>query len=192
MKPLLPFFLSLLLFPVQLLAQLSAEDEAFILSFMEENKVPGISVAIVEQGKIIYAKAFGVADQKTGEKLTPQTLFQAASISKPFTGLLYMRKAQQETLDLDVPINQYLEDWTLPGYKRDPEQVATARLLLAHQGGTNMSGFLGWRQTRKRVPDLDEVLRGKKVHLWERRIYTKYPLNTRFAYSGGGYSVLEK
>ncbi|MEM8890092.1 MAG: serine hydrolase domain-containing protein [Bacteroidota bacterium] len=178
--------------PASLFAQLTEEDEAFILTFMMDNQIPGISIAVVTDGEISYTKAFGRKDSKKGSPLTTETLFQAASISKSVAASLYMRQVEAGKISLDAPINDYLTSWKLSPYKNEAAKVATVRQLLSHTGGTNMSGFLGWRQNKKRIPTLDELLNGKKVHIWEKKIKHKYEPNTQFQYSGGGYCVLEK
>ncbi|MEM6805280.1 MAG: serine hydrolase domain-containing protein [Bacteroidota bacterium] len=173
-------------------AQLTPEDETFIQNFMEEHKIPGISIAVVTEGEISYTKAFGVADSKKGTPLTTETLFQAASISKSVAASLYMRQVQAGKISLDASINDYLSSWKLPPYKNQADQVASVRQLLSHTGGTNMSGFLGWRQDKKRIPTLDELLEGKRVHMWEKKIKHKYVPGYQYQYSGGVYCVLEK
>src|SRR6185369_14670326 len=83
---------------------------------MAELKVPGMSVAVIHEGGIEWARGFGVK-QVGGAPVTPETLFQAASISKPVFALAVLRLAEQRKLDLDVDVNRNLESWKLPENK---------------------------------------------------------------------------
>lgn len=173
-------------------AQLDKEDVKFIESFMAENKVPGVSVAFVEDYQISYVQTFGVKSSLSQEKVTPHTLFQAASISKSLTGALFLRNVEKGKISLDKEINTYLQGWELGSTKKAEGKIPTVGQLLSHTGGTNMSGFLGFRKERKRVPTLDQVLIGKYTHPWEPEIKVKNLPNSEYKYSGGGYCVLEK
>jgi CubicO group peptidase (beta-lactamase class C family) len=82
-----------------------------IIERMEHYKVPGVSVAVIENYKIVWAKAYGVADAETKTPVTGQTLFQAASISKTLNATAIMRKVQEGTLSLDKDVNAYLKSW---------------------------------------------------------------------------------
>lgn len=172
-------------------AQLTLEDERFIVEYMAINDIPGISITIVKNGEITYSNGFGVGDYDSKDSITINTLFQAASISKSLTAVLYLRNYQKGVLSLDNSINNYLKSWKLKPYKKTV--TPTVRQLLSHTGGTNVSGFLGYRCTRKKIPDLDMILRGNKyTHFFETPIKVKYKPNSVYRYSGGGYCVLQK
>ncbi|MEM6630169.1 MAG: serine hydrolase domain-containing protein [Bacteroidota bacterium] len=174
------------------LGQLTEGDERFIRALMAENKIPGVSIAVVLDNEIQYARGFGVKNSQTQEEVSTETLFQAASISKSVASILYLRNIQEGIVALDSLINSYLQTWKLSGYKKEAYSSATVRQLLSHTGGVNRGGFLGYSKIRKRIPTLDQVLQGKHVHFWETRIKSKYPPNEAFRYAGGGYCVLEK
>jgi len=76
--------------------------------------VAAVSIAVIQDYEIVWAKAYGVADRATGRMADTKTLFQAASISKPVTATAVHQLAESGTLDLDAPVNQYLESWKLP------------------------------------------------------------------------------
>ncbi|MEO0898025.1 MAG: serine hydrolase domain-containing protein [Bacteroidota bacterium] len=174
----------------QLFAQLSTEDEKKIQEFLQSTNTPAVSIAIVDNYELTYVKAFGVKDIETGEKADPQTLFQAASISKPITGSFIMKAVEKGKMKLDEPIRTYLTSFEL----KKPKDIAepTVRHLLSHTAGTNMSGFYGYKPTRKRMPDNLMVLRGKRTYIWERQIKVKKAPGTEQKYSGGGYCVLQQ
>ena len=76
--------------------------------------VPGVSIAVIRDGKLAWAKGYGAASIN-GAPVTPETLFQAASLSKSVTGVAAMRMVQDGVFALDTPANQALSGWKLPG-----------------------------------------------------------------------------
>ena len=85
-----------------------------VTDLMRHENVPGISVAVVEDGRVVWARGFGLADRASGRAVTPETMFQAASISKPIVALAVMRLAQDGKLNLDEDVNRYLTSLRLP------------------------------------------------------------------------------
>ena len=81
---------------------------------MQQANVPGVSVAVFRDGRIVYARGFGVAQAGAPRPVTPDTLFQAASISKPVTATAALALVEQGALDLDTPINARLRSWQVP------------------------------------------------------------------------------
>jgi len=155
---------------------------------MQRLHVPGVSVAVIRGGKIAWAKGYGVTQAGGGAPVTPQTLFQAASISKPVTAMGALKMVEAGQLELDADINTVLTSWKLPpGPTKRP---ATLRQLLSHTGGTTVSGFPGYAAGAQ-VPTLPQVLDGAA------------PANTgpvriegspgdAWKYSGGGYSIVQQ
>ena len=159
-----------------------------LLDEMKRLHVPGVSVAVVKDGKIAWARGFGVA-YANGPAVTPQTLFQAASISKPVSAMAALKMVEEGKLSLDADINSVLTSWKLPTGSGEPASV-TLRQLLSHTAGTSVSGFPGYAAD-KPVPTLVQLLNGAA------------PANTKpvrvdsapgkaFRYSGGGYSVVQQ
>ncbi|WP_288380492.1 serine hydrolase [uncultured Massilia sp.] len=154
---------------------------------MRRLHVPGVSVAVIRNGKLAWAKGYGVAGPN-GAPVTPQTLFQAASISKPVTAMAALKMVETGQLDLDADINTALSSWKLP--PSPSKRPATLRQLLSHTAGTTISGFPGYAASAQ-VPTLLQVLDGKA------------PANTgpvriegapgdAWNYSGGGYTVVQQ
>jgi CubicO group peptidase (beta-lactamase class C family) len=152
---------------------------------MRRLHVPGVSIAVIRDGKIAWARGFGVA-WEGGPAITPDTLFQAASISKPVTAMAALRLAERGRFDLDAGIDTQLTTWKLPS---EGARV-TARQLLSHTAATTVSGFPGYAAA-KPVPTLRQVLDGAA------------PANTQpvrldgtpgaaWRYSGGGYSIIQQ
>ena len=82
--------------------------ESFILEKMRESKTPGLSIAIVKDGEIEYAKGFGFRNISAGLQATPRTLYGIASVTKSFTALAVMQLAEQGKLRLDDPVERYV------------------------------------------------------------------------------------
>src|SRR5262245_39908696 len=81
---------------------------------MKYYKVPGVSIAVINDFKIEWAKAYGVKDTETNEPVTTETLFQAGSISKPVAAMTALKKVEQGKIALDENINNKLTTWKLP------------------------------------------------------------------------------
>lgn len=148
--------------------------------------VPGVSIAVLDDGKIAWAKGYGVS-RAGGPPITPDTIFQAASISKPVTAFAALRLVDQGKLDLDRDVNEQLQGWTLPA----PEGVqVTLRNLLSHTAGTTVSGFPGYA-AGKPVPGIEDVLLGRAPAI-TKPVLVDTPPGTVWRYSGGGTTVVQK
>ena len=110
---------------------------------MNELKIPGVSIAVIHQGKIEWARGFGVRSVG-GSPVTADTMFQAGSISKPLAAMAALRLVQQGKLSLDTNVNTYLTSWKLPGDPVTAGKPITLRELLTHTAGTTVHGFPGY------------------------------------------------
>ena len=156
---------------------------------MDKYKVPGVSMALIEKGKIAWTKSWGVKDVDSGEPVTDDTLFQAASMSKPVAALAAMRMVDAGDLHLDVPINNSLSRWQVPSNDLTEQQAVTLRHLLSHTAGTTVHGFLGYTQGEAHPNGVD-VLNGSGTANSEAvKVYTLPGTNWR--YSGGGYTAFQ-
>jgi CubicO group peptidase (beta-lactamase class C family) len=150
---------------------------------MKELNVPGVSVAVVHNGKIEWARGFGVRSIG-GSPVNPETMFQAGSISKPLAAMACLRLVQQGKLALDTDVNTYLTSWKLPSDPVQQGKPVTLRELLTHTGGTTVHGFPGYASTDP-VPTLVQVLNGEKPANTP-AIRSEAAPGTRWNYSGGG------
>ena len=103
--------------------------ESAVSKFMAQSSVPGISVAIVEDGEEIWSEGFGMADLENFVPATPKTLFRLASISKSLTATGALQLWERGKLDLDAPVQKYC-----PAFPQKPSPITT-RQVLAHLGG---------------------------------------------------------
>jgi CubicO group peptidase (beta-lactamase class C family) len=161
---------------------------------MAHHNVPGVSVAVLDGGEIAWAQGWGTADMETGAPVTPTTLFQAASISKPVTALAAMSLVDEGLVGLDDPVNDHLTNWQVPDNEFTTDSVVTLRRLLTHTAGLTVSGFPGYRKDEPFKPGRPlatnvDVLDGLG-NTDEVRVYRTPGIG--WQYSGGGYTVMEE
>jgi len=108
--------------------------DAFVKAQMALRQVRGLSLAVIKEGKIVVARAYGVVDDSTKAPVTTSTLFQAGSISKPVSALGALRLVEKGTLSLDDDVNAKLTSWKVPENKFTTTEKVTLRRLLSHTG----------------------------------------------------------
>ena len=128
---------------------------------MAHYKVPGLSVAIISGGKIVWAGGFGVKEAGTADSVTASTLFQAASISKPVAATGMLRLVSEGKVALDTNVNQYLKSWQVPDNKFTATEKVTLRRIASHSAGLTVHGFPGY-EAGTPVPTVVQVLNGSK------------------------------
>ncbi len=152
--------------------------------------VPGVSIAVVDGGGIAWARGYGLAEAGRPDPVTPQTLFQAASISKPVSALAALRLVQAGLLDLDADVNGGLRSWQVPPHAWTGTEPVTLRRLLSHSAGLTVPGFPGYAQGAA-LPTLVQVLDGAPPANTAPIRVTRQP-GLAYEYSGGGYAVLQQ
>jgi CubicO group peptidase (beta-lactamase class C family) len=156
---------------------------------MKFYKVPGLSVAVIKDFKIEWARAYGVKDLQTNEPVTTETLFQAGSISKSVNAMVAMKKVEQGKISLDENINDKLVSWKLPDNEFTAKKKVTLRNLLSHTAGTTVHGFPGYA-IDERIPTLQQVLDGA-TPANTAPVRVDLEPGTRFRYSGGGTTIAQ-
>ncbi len=155
---------------------------------MYHYNVPGLSIAVVEEGEIIWARGFGFASVEDSILVNQNTLFQAASVSKPIAALGILRLVEMKDLDIDENVNKYLKNYKIAENEFTRTHKVTLRSILAHTSGLNVEGFLGYDHSHT-LPTTTEVLNGmgnsEKVEV------VRVP-GEEWHYSGGGYTVLQQ
>jgi len=163
---------------------------------MKHYKVPGLSAAFVYQEEMAWAKGFGVAEAGSEKPMTTETIFQAASISKPFTAMVALHLVEGRLLDLDADANDFLHSWKIPKSKyiqagtAGAQPKVTLRGLLSHTAGMNIFGYPGYLAGSE-LPTLQQILNGKPPAISKPVRVTQAP-GTTFKYSGGGYLVVQQ
>lgn len=163
---------------------------ATIQQRMAHYKVPGVSVGVIAGGLFKWARGYGVLEAGHPEPVTAETLFQAASISKAVAAMAAMRLVQDGKLALDEDVNRRLRSWKLPPSDAAKGKPVTLRMLLSHTGGLNVHGFGGYEAGAK-VPTLRQVLDGTPPANSAAIRIVAEP-GARYAYSGGGFEVLQQ
>lgn len=162
------------------------------LTLVEEMRrydVPGISVAVVHDGKIAWARGWGVRDLTSCAPVTPNTAFQAASISKVVTAVIALRLVEQGKIGLDQNINQSLRSWQLPKDEKLAPNGVTLRELLSHTAGLGVHGFDHGYLPGATLPTTVQILDG--VPPEDQPVRSILPAGAQFEYSGGGYIVTQ-
>lgn len=139
--------------------------EKDVPELMKKDGIPGVAVAVIRGGKTIWVHGFGVKEVKSGDPVMADTVFEAASLSKPIFAYGVLKLVEQGKLRLDVPLTTYLSKPYINGDERLAK--ITARIVLSHR-----TGFPNWR-------DADSLL-----------IY--FTPGERFSYSGEGYIYLQR
>jgi CubicO group peptidase (beta-lactamase class C family) len=151
------------------------EMEAAIGEAMAKAGVAGLSMAIINDDQVVYRRAFGAKDSETGAPNDEETIFGAASFSKPVFAYLVMLLAQEGVIDLDRPLYEYLQQTLVdyPAYAdlRDDARYRqiTARTVLSHS-----TGFPNWRFLTE-----------------DGKLRIMFEPGTRFSYSGEGIALLQ-
>jgi CubicO group peptidase (beta-lactamase class C family) len=156
---------------------------------MQQLHVPGVSVAVIDNYQIAWAKAYGLADTETGTLVTVDTLFQAGSVSKPVATLASLKLVEQGVLDLDRNVNDQLKSWKVPDNKFTKEHPVALRGLLSHTGGLTVHGFPGYERG-KPIPTVPQILDGVKPANTQPVRVNKVP-GEGFRYSGGGTTIAQ-
>lgn len=156
---------------------------------MTFHKVPGVSVAFYDHGQIIWTKTYGFADVASKKPVTRDTLFQAASISKPVVALAALRLVQDGKLSLDDDVNIKLRTWKVPDNAFTEREKVTIRRILSHSAGLSVHGFAGY-SSDEALPTVVQILNGEKPANSD-PIRVEVVPGTLWRYSGGGFVILQ-
>jgi CubicO group peptidase (beta-lactamase class C family) len=159
-----------------------------LLDRMDHYHVPGVSIAVVDNGEIKWAKGYGVANTTDELEVQTNTLFQAGSISKPLAALSVLKLMEEGKIEIDEDVNTYLKNWKIPENEFTRDEKVTLRRLLTHTAGMTVHGFPGYQQ-RDSFPSIETVLNGKGN---TPAIFADTIPGSIWRYSGGGYTVMEK
>jgi CubicO group peptidase (beta-lactamase class C family) len=156
---------------------------------MQHYKIPGVSIAVINNFKIEWSKAYGLEDVETKEPVVLETLFQAGSISKPVAAMVALKKVEQGKFTLDENINNKLTSWKLPDNDFTAKKKVTLAHLLSHTGGLTVHGFPGYA-VGETLPTLPQVLNGGPPANTAAVIVDMEP-GTKFRYAGGGTTIMQ-
>jgi CubicO group peptidase (beta-lactamase class C family) len=157
---------------------------------MARYHVPGFSIALIEHDEIAWAGSYGVLEAGGDEVVMSETLFQAASISKPVSAMAALHLVEAGVLDLDADVNDVLRSWQVPETEHTREHKVTLRGLLSHVAGLSVSGFRGYAAGAD-VPTVLQVLDGEPPANSDPVRVMQEP-GEAYSYSGGGYMVMQQ
>lgn len=157
---------------------------------MKHYNVAGLSVAVVDNYQIVWAKGYGYADKKEGRNVTVNTMFEPGSISKSINAIGMLKLAQQGKLDLYQDINQYLVNWKFPYDTASHGKVITTAQLLTHTAGLSVHGFPGYRRDSM-IATVTDILDGRAPSNTEAVRSLAEP-GTGPRYSGGGILITQQ
>jgi CubicO group peptidase (beta-lactamase class C family) len=167
--------------------QIEGEKSWNILDRMAYYKIPGLSVAVIHNYKIVWAKGYGFANDSAKIPVTDKTLFQAASISKSLNAVGVLKLVQDKKLDLNTDINTYLSSWRFTYDSLSKGKKVTMAMLLSHSAGLNVHGFEGYEPGAP-LPTIVQVLNGEKPAN-SPRVKSMFEPGLRDEYSGGGITI---
>jgi len=162
-------------------AAVKREVSSEINKLMKKYKVQGLSIALVDDQKIIWAEGFGHADVKNKISATAETVYRIGSISKLFTATAAMQLVEQGKVNLDHPITDYVPEFSIKSRFDDAGPITPRNLMTHHSGlpGDILKGFF-----------VDEADHYSSVFSELKNEYTAYPPNYIFSYSNLGMSLV--
>ncbi|OBS12614.1 hypothetical protein ATE49_05185 [Elizabethkingia miricola] len=164
-------------------------DSLKINQQLEKYKLPGFSLVVFENYKIVYSNQFGLKSVNSKEKIDENTAFSTASISKPITALLCHILEEKGLINLSDPIDKYLKRWHLPKSKFTENNSPTWKQFLNHTAGTSQGGFEDHYEGDT-IPTITQSLLGQ-IPRYDKEIEFLFTPGTNFEYSGGGYVIVQ-
>ena len=162
-----------------------------IVELLERFNVPGVSIAVIRDFDIHWAKGYGIADVESGAAVNTETLFQAASISKPVNAMALLKAAEEGRFSIDEDVNKLLSSWQIPESEHTESAFVTPRMLASHTSGLGDGlGFPGY-EPQVALPSLPQIFDGAEQSNVGVVRMARPPM-TAFHYSGGGVTILQQ
>ncbi|WP_426667036.1 serine hydrolase [Mucilaginibacter sp. McL0603] len=168
--------------------QVEGDKPYTIVGQMAHYNIKGVSVAVIHNYKLEWAKGYGWADEALKIPVTTQTLFQAASISKSLNSVGVLKLVQDKKIDLYTDINTYLTTWKFPYDSLSKGKKISVANLLSHTGGLTAHGFGGYEKGKDTIPTIVQILNGQKPAN-SPAIRSMYEPGVKTEYSGGGIAI---
>jgi CubicO group peptidase (beta-lactamase class C family) len=147
----------------------------------------GVSIAVIKDYKIEWAKGYGLADSLQQKLVTTKTLFQAGSNSKSLNAVGILKLVEEGKLNLNSDINDYLKRWKFPYDSLSKGKKITIANLLSHTAGLTVHGFDGYEKGNA-IPTIIQTLNGQKPANSE-AVRSAYEPSLKYEYSGGGTTI---
>lgn len=153
-------------------------------------KVPGLSISIINNYEVEWAKSFGIKDVRTENTVMTDTLFEAGSTSKALTAAAVLHLVERKLLDLDESVNDKLVTWKIPDNKYTKETKISLRHLLTHTSGINRPDS-GFDVKKGKKPTLNQVLNGEVPAVNDPVKVVNFP-GKKHDYSNFGFIIVQK
>lgn len=157
---------------------------------MQEDGIAGVSIAFFEKDTITWQKTYGYSNLSDSIKVTPNTVFNGASLSKPVTALAALNLVEKGILTLNDDVNKYLKGWKIPENEFTEQEKVTLKRLIGHR-----AGFERYVQSsyfpNEALPTIEQMLSGVKPSV-DPPVSVVYVPGQKQVYSNPGYSVIEK
>jgi CubicO group peptidase (beta-lactamase class C family) len=154
---------------------------------MKSYNINGLSIAVISNNQIEWARGYGYADVSEKRPVSEKTLFQAASISKSLNSVGVLKLAQEKRINLDSDINKYLVTWKFPYDEKSNNKIITIANLLSHTGGLTISGFPGYSKDEM-LPSIPQILDGQNPAN-TMPVRSSVEPGKSVNYSGGGITI---
>ncbi len=161
-----------------------------IAQMMQQDSIPGMSIAFVDHGEIVWTKHYGYANLEDSIPITANTVFTGASLSKPVTAIAALRLVESGVLDLDQNVNLKLKEWQVPETDLTKNQKVTLRRLIAHEAGIKNDLWSSYLPSEE-VPTLNQMLSGQPPSI-DPATSVVFEPGSRSKYSNPGYSIIQK
>jgi CubicO group peptidase (beta-lactamase class C family) len=153
--------------------------------------IRGLSIAVINNYQVEWAKGYGFADLSLKVPVTEETAFEACSLTKSFTAMGIMKLVDEKKLDLNTDINTYLKTWKVIYDKQWKNSAITIANLLSHTSGLFNSDNYSYRSSSDQLPTVDEILEGKRPAKGK-PVHCVYEPGTHYDYGNIEYTVIRK
>ena len=161
-----------------------------VLALMKEHNVPGVSVALIKDGKPIQSRSYGIKQAGKTDVIDEKTVFSVGSVSKVANALVALKLVSDGKLDLDEDVNKYLKSWKVPASEFTKDNPITLRHLLSHTAGLSVHGFADY-YPGETLPTPIQTLNGERPAK-NGKVDVIFEPGSRFKYSGGGTTVVQQ
>ena len=160
-----------------------------LIDRMSFYKTPGVSIAVINDNRIEWAKGYGILKAGSEAPVTPESYFEAGSISKLIVAAIVLHYVEAGKLSLDEDVNRYLKSWQIPENEFTNEKKVTLRLLLTHQSGLPFLNMM-WYDCKIGVPSLVQVVKGE-LPAWNKAAIPEIVPGSKWQYSNIGYVLIQ-
>jgi len=164
--------------------------DSAVESLMKKHSVPGVSVALMQKGKAVTPRNYGIVQKGKTDKIDPQTMFSVGSVSKVANAIIVLKLVDEGKLDLDEDVNTYLKSWKIPSNEFTKDNPITLRHILSHTAGFSVHGFADYYPGEK-LPSPIQTLNGENPSK-SGKVEVIFAPGSKFKYSGGGITVAQQ